>query len=303
MPSRTSHIRVVRRTLILACLGSLLAVTHAQTPPEKSAVKVTGYKVSVEGGEEGTVTYRYDEHGKPIDGRPRPPGDARTAEKSKPGTEVTSAGGEAAEIAPLRRSTGPMRSADGRELPFQLSGNNGVKTVDESVDADSALRKLTATNDLLSRRYETGQVDLRLDERFSTSGNRLTLNTWTGKASAIGEQRADIELRDTLGGEVRPNNLVEVKALERPTSPWARRIARPAGWDERLGGTSEVADRRVDRDELSTMGTRANAFPRNPGSIERLSMQDINRYQFRRTRSTEPGLPVAKPGSERIEKP
>lgn len=291
----------MRRNLTLACLALMGALASAQTPPEKSSVKVAGWKVSAEGGEEGTITYHYDEEGRPTKGTPsREERGGATGGSARAGGEPRPTDPETTPSLPTRQ--GGMRTSDGRPLPFQLSGQGGVKTVDETVDADSALRKLTRSNDLLDRRYETGQVDLALDERFATKGNAVSLDRWQGKASALGARRSDIELADTLGGEIRPKNLVEVKAVDRPTSPWARRLAQPAGWDERIGGASELADRRVSRDELSTMGTRTNAFPRNPGGIDQLSMQDINRYQFRRARSTEPGLPVAKPGSENIEK-
>ena len=38
-----------------------------------------------------------------------------------------------------------------------------------------------------------------------------------------------------------------------------------------------------------------------PGGRLQLSMQDINRYQFRRNRSSDPGLPVVKPGSDDVQ--
>ena len=37
-----------------------------------------------------------------------------------------------------------------------------------------------------------------------------------------------------------------------------------------------------------------------PKSVEQISMQDINRYQFRRNRSTEPGLPVVPVGTDKV---
>jgi len=37
-------------------------------------------------------------------------------------------------------------------------------------------------------------------------------------------------------------------------------------------------------------------------SIDQLSMQDINRYQFRRNRSDEPGLDRVRPGSDKVDK-
>jgi len=35
--------------------------------------------------------------------------------------------------------------------------------------------------------------------------------------------------------------------------------------------------------------------------LQELSMQDINRYQFRRNRSDEPGLPFVRPGSDQVQ--
>ena len=288
------------KRLPIACLALVGVIAGAQTPPDKSAVKVSGYRVSAEGGEQGTVTYHYDENGKPIKDTPR----GVSTEKRDTVVERSQGdpGPSEATTTPTRPArTSGLQTADGRALPFQLSGGNGVKTVDESVDVDSALRSLTRPNDLLEKRYEAGQVDLTLDDRFSTTGNTVSLDRWQSKSSALGARRADIELSDTLNADIRPKHLVEIKAVELPTSPWTRRIAAPAGWDERVGGDAGIGERRVDRDELSTMGTRANAFPRNPRSIEQLSMQDINRYQFRRARSTDPGLPVGRPGSGEIE--
>ena len=189
-----------------------------------------------------------------------------------------------------------MTTADGRPLPFQVTGASG-KTVDGSVDADSALRDFGRPSDLLENRYPTTMADLTTDPRFSTS-QTLTLDRWNTRFSGLGSRRADIELGDTLGAEVRSKDTVDIKAIDRPTSPWSRVTAEPSNWEERVGAPWDAGQRRVDRDEVSTMGTRAVSGEAR--RLEQLSMQDINRYQFRRARSDQPGLPVVNPGAEGV---
>ena len=270
----------------------ILAPAWAQMPPPP---KVSGYRVTTEGGVEGSRTYRYDEQGRPIDAPPRadrPTADAPTRTQDlRPGSPGPAVAGAAAAAAPRG-----MTTADGRPLPFQVTGASG-KTVDGSVDADSALRDFGRPNDLTERRYPTQSADLSVDPRFSTT-QTMTLGMWNSRFSGLGSRRSDIVLGDTLGAEVRAKDTVDIKALERPTSPWSRATAQPSNWEERIGGAWDAGGRRVARDELTTMGTRAVSGESR--RLEQLSMQDINRYQFRRARSDEPGLPVVNPGSEDV---
>lgn len=270
------------------------AVAHGQQKPP--APKLTGYRVTAEGGVEGARTIRYDENGKPLDGQQALPTPTRPA----PGVprQVAPAPTPVAETPAATPAAEPrgMRTADGRPLPFSVTRSSGGKTVDESVDADSALRDFGRPNDLLSQRFPTNQVELSRDERFSTS-RTVTLGTWGATFSSLGSRRADIDLRDSLGAEVRAKDTVEVRSVERRSSPWSRRVAEPTGWDERVGGTAELAGRQVDDASLAATIARANTTARAPRGLDQLSMQDINRYQFRRARSTEPGLPVVRPGA------
>lgn len=278
----------------LALLAGVVA--HAQQKPP--APKLTGYRVTAEGGVEGTRTIRYDENGRPLDGQPlpeaaRPLPDNPTL--SRPAPDATGPAPRAATPVAAPEPRG-LRTADGRPLPFSVTGATGPKTVDESVDADAALRDFGRPNDLLSQRFPANQVDLTLDDRFSTA-RTVTLGTWGATFSSLGSRRADIALRDTLGAEVRSKDTIEVRSVERANSPWSRRAAEVRGWDERAGGPAELAERRVDEASLAGSFARTKAAARLPRGLDQLSMQDINRYQFRRARSTEPGLPVVRPGS------
>jgi hypothetical protein len=285
----------VPRFPAIAALSLLVAGTALaqQKPPQP---RVTGYRVTAEGGVEGTRTVRYDDKGRPLDGRTPETGrpDPAMPERGAAPRSPEPASGEAQPAAPSTARA--LTTSDGRALPFNVAGSTGPKTVDGSVDADSALRDFGRSNDLLERRFQGDAIELRRDDRFSTS-RTLTLGTWGATFSSLGSRRADIALQDTLGAEVRPKEGVEVRSVERRPSPWSRRTTEVEGWDERVGGTAEMAGRQVDENSLAGTLARANTTARSPRSLDQLSMQDINRYQFRRARSTDPGLPVVRPGS------
>jgi len=281
------------------CLAFIGTAAFAQNAPDKSAVKVTGYRVSAEGGEEGTITYRYDENGKPIDGAPRPtvdgktlpvPDRTRTPSDSKPnGTPDKPTGNQ------------PLQSSDGRPLSFQLTGKSGLKTVDPTVDADSALRALTKSNDMLDKNYQAPKVDMLRDSRFATEGNAVSIDRWQGKFSTMGGRIAGIELVDSLDATVRPKNLIEIKSVDMNTADWSGRIAQPNHWDDTMGGEAEISAQRVAPNSLAATVAERNTNARSPRNYDQLSMQDLNRYQFRRARSTDPGIPVGRPGSDTIQ--
>jgi hypothetical protein len=121
----------------------------------------------------------------------------------------------------------------------------------------------------------------------------VTLDTWHGRYDTLGRKKADVELTDGLGAEVRPKDTIEVKSVARTSSTVNGAKAEIQAWEERMGVVSDDRYAGVKSDWQSRL---------NPGpkSIEQLSMQDINRYQFRRNRSDEPGLPAVKPGSEAV---
>ena len=281
------------------CLAFIGTAAFAQNAPDKSAVKVIGYRVSAEGGEEGTITYRYDENGRPIDGAPRPTVDGKTL----PVPDRTRMSSDSKPNGTPDKPTGnqPLQSSDGRPLSFQLTGKSGLKTVDPTVDADSALRALTKSNDILDKNYQAPKVDMLRDTRFSTDGNAVSIDRWQGKFSSMGGRIAGIELVDSLDATIRPKNLIEIKSVDMATADWSGRIAQPNHWDDTMGGEAEISAQRVAPNSLAATVAERNTTARSPRSYEQLSMQDLNRYQFRRARSTDPGIPVGRPGSDTIQ--
>ncbi len=280
----------------LAFIGT---AAFAQNAPDKSAVKVTGYRVSAEGGTEGTITYRYDENGKPIDGTPRPTIDGKVL---PPPDRTRTPSESKTDANPDRPATNqPLQSADGRPLSFQLNGKSGLKTVDPTVDADSALRALTKSNGALDKNYQAPKVDILRDSRFATDGNTVSIDRWQGKFSTLGARIAEIELTDSLDATVRPKNLIEIKSVDMNTADWSGRIAQPNHWDDTMGGEAEISAQRVAPNSLAATIAERNTTARSPRNYDQLSMQDLNRYQFRRARSTDPGIPVGRPGSDTIQ--
>lgn len=270
-------------------LGAFCALGAAEKP------KVSGYTVTAEGGVEGTQVIRYDADGRPIDPNaalaPKTVVGGPRSTPLNPTAAVPSNGSASATT-----TAGPqaMTTADGRSLNgFSMTGGNPFskgsnKAVDPDVDVNSALKNAARGFNLIEKRYDTKSAELTGDRPYSRN-NLVTMETWSGKFDTFGRQKAELDLADNFErGNPREKNTVEVKSVERPTSPWSRRTADVAGWDER---------RTTESNSRYNVAPMLAADRAKPKSVDQLSMQDINRYQFRRNRSTEPGLPVVPVGT------
>ena len=253
-----------------------------------------GMVITAEGGIEGTQVYRYDAEGRPLDGTPAKP---RSSVVPRPsglpqGTPVTSSVPAApVSSAPVAKQT--IKSADGRTVPFSIEGKGVGKSVDEAVDFNSSLKKASKTSGLMEQRFEAGMSSIGKDQVYSRN-NLVTLDTWHGRYDTLGRKKSDIELKDTLGASVRPKDTIEVKSVDRITSAVSGGRAEVKDWEERMGVESNQ----------KYAGVKSNwqgKLNPDPKTVDQLSMQDINRYQFRRNRSSDPGLPVVKPGSDDVQ--
>ncbi len=277
------------RALLLLSLVSLLAQTLCAASNDRPILS-SGYTVTAEGGIEGKQVIRYDADGKPIEGNvPLPMSKASRAIQPPAGEVVPKSTEKAANVSPAAPDSA-MKTKDGRKLPFALEGG-GVKRVDNDVDFDSSLKKVSKTSNLIEKRFETSQAPIGKDMVYSRE-NLLTLDTWHGKYDTIGRRRSDIKLEDTLGATVRPKDTIEVKSIEKVSSSVTMTQAEIKGIDGRM--TTE-------RNSSYEVKGQSAADRLAPKSIDQLSMQDINRYQFRRNRSDEPGMPFVKPGSDQVQ--
>jgi len=280
---------VTRHALIIA----LLAASSVRGAPEPARPVTSGFTVTTEGGVEGKQVIHYDAQGRPVGGNvPAPPMKLRGDGQAPVAAPAAPSGGKVAAPAPVPVE-GPrgMVTSDGRKLPFAMQGQ-GVKKVDPGVDPDSALRSVGKSNDLTSRKFGTSKAAIDMDPRYSRS-ELLTLESWHGRFDTFGRPKAEIELRDDLGAEVRPRNTITVKAYEREASPLSGAVATVTGFDNRESPRMTEA--------IDTIARAPKLADRAAKSLDQISMQDINRFQFRRSRSDAPGIPTVRPGSETIQ--
>jgi hypothetical protein len=193
----------------------------------------------------------------------------------------------------------PATLPDGRKLPFgipkSLHEKRGEKRVDESVDPFSALRNYGKLNeDLSSSRYESSswQGGSRADIQDQDAPGLISSREWKSRFSPwLGRRDSDIEVRDSFQGERREMPLREQKRKEASVSPWS---------GERTVNLSngEALVMRDRNQRFLTNEIRELKYIREAQNREEISMQAINRYQFRRTHPVEPGLPGVAPGGE-----
>ncbi len=277
-------------SVLLALSASMLAA--AERPP--GGMKA-GVVITAEGGIEGTQVYRYDAEGRPLDGTPdkprstaapRPAGSAQSAppNATAPGTAAT---------APAPAPKKEIKTADGRTVPFSVEGKGIGKSVDDAVDFNSGLKKASKSSGLMEQRFDAGMSSIGKDQVYSRN-NLVTLDTWHGRYDTIGRKKSEVELKDTLAAPVRPKDTVEVKSVDRIKSEVSGTKAEVKDWEQHMGVEHNAKFTGVRSDWQGRLNP-------DPKTVDQLSMQDINRYQFRRNRSSDPGLPVVKPGSDDVQ--
>jgi len=274
--------------VLLFCLGSGTELL-AQTKPENP--RLAGFTATSEGGVEGTQSIKYDENGKIIEANVV--GQVPISRPVVRGNGPVILNAEA----PKSASSGPtvstgITTSDGRKVPFSLSGNGGSKQVDSSVDFNSALKNTTKMSNVADKKFDTNKAELNSNTPYSRE-NIITFDSWSGKYDVYGRKKAEVEVADTFDrGELKNKNVIEVKSIDRQTAEWSGKVATVQGIETRLPNDKN---------------SRYDVKPSSPSdrviskTVDQLSMQDINRYQFRRNRSDDPGLPVVKPGSDEVQ--
>ena len=281
----------LRPRVSIPMLLALTAATLSAVERPSGGMKA-GVVITAEGGVEGTQVYRFDADGRPLDGTPAK---ARKTSAPSPSETAPPAANTAAvkPSAPVPSPKQTIKTEDGRTVPFSVEGKGVGKSVDEAVDFNSSLKKASKSSGLMEQRFEAGMSSIGKDQVYSRN-NLVTLDTWHGRYDTIGRKKSDIELKDTLGAPVRPKDTVEVKSIDRIKSSVSGTKAEVKDWEERMG---------VETNAKFT-GVKSNwqgKLNPDPKTVDQLSMQDINRYQFRRNRSSDPGLPVVKPGSDDVQ--
>ena len=267
-----------RLTTITCYTVALWSAVGWCAPVSSEGPKRSGYTASSEGGVEGTQTIQYDEGGQVIGGNAVP--------------STTQVFNQPLAVPPISPKVSKVSSIGNPAVAASTETTKpAAKLVDPSVDFNSALKKTSKTSNLLEQRFDTKQAELNKDTPYSRE-NVLTFDTWHGKYDTFGRKKAEVDVEDNFDRkEPRDKTMFEVKAIERPEVSWSGQRAEMKGLDERL--TTE----KNSRYDVTPQPASERLAPK---SINQLSMQDLNRYQFRRNRSDEPGLPYVKPGSEDV---
>lgn len=179
--------------------------------------------------------------------------------------------------------TQPM-TKDGRKMPFYLTGNGH----DEGeVDPSAGLKDFMRINENYGNSLDRESYDLERNEGYS---NIISMKEWHTKFSSLGAKRSQ---RYEGTAERFSERFDSPEALERKildnSLMWTRSRESQITVNESLA--RRLAEKYTTGSKSGNYDVRLPA----PGERTGLSMQDINRYQFRRSHSTESGLPVVQP--------
>lgn len=176
----------------------------------------------------------------------------------------------------------PM-TEDGRKMPFYLQRGDA----DVGVDPAGGLKNFMKVNERYAGSIEREGYELERNEGYD---NVIAMKEWHSKYSTLGVRRTD---RYDVRTERYDARLDAPETLER------RLLDNSLMWERSREAQISVNDALARRlVERYTTGTAAGKYDLRlpaPGERTGLSMQDLNRYQFRRSHSTEPGLPVVQP--------
>lgn len=181
-----------------------------------------------------------------------------------------------------------MKLPDGRTLPFGVGG----KTHDNSIDPHSALRSIGRRETNFSeQRYDKQNWNgLNMSSIGENRSNSISWEKWGTQFGAWGKRgNADIAMKDSLDAKQQDKPMLDRKTYDGKTSPWARQFAEIRNQDKRH--SQDLNSQYLASGSISFKDRMLAQYK----SMETLSMQDINRYQYRRNHPTNPGLPVATP--------
>ena len=132
----------------------------------------------------------------------------------------------------------------------------------------------------------------------SSYSKRIGVEQWPSTFSSFGGRRFPLAGKKSLGAERVPTSQLEIK------TPLNQSLA-SANWDrvsqsslgQRSAATASIQFRDAYYAELDK---RVDNWLEK---VNNMSLRDINRFQFRRNRPSEPGFPVQKAGSEALPAP
>ena len=132
----------------------------------------------------------------------------------------------------------------------------------------------------------------------SSYSKRISVSEWPSRYSSFGNRRFPLQDKENLGSERFPTNQLQIKTpLNNSRAPayWERVSQRDLGENFQAVASVEFRDA-----YYAQLSKRVDSWMEK---VNNMSLRDVNRYQFRRNRPSEPGFPVQKAGSEALPTP
>lgn len=213
----------------------------------------------------------------------RAPDAAETAARGTEGESPASLSDDSVFVDPRNALVSQPMTEDGRKMPFYLQRGE----TDVGVDPAGGLKNFMKVNERYAGSVEREGYELERNEGYD---NVISMKEWHSKYSTLGVRRTDrYEGRaERYDARVNAPETIERRLLDNSLM-WEH------SREARISVNDALARRLVER---YTTGTAAGKYDLRlpaPGERTGLSMQDLNRYQFRRSHSTEAGLPVVQP--------
>ncbi len=179
-------------------------------------------------------------------------------------------------------------TADGRKMPFYISGEKKYGNAGDE-DPSAGLTDFMKINDnFLAKKSDANTVEIEFSERYE---NIIGIEEWHSKFSSLGGKKIE-----NFGGDSRfaqkrflVDKNLDKKILENNLT-WTR--SRESHISTNANFAQKIAEKYTNF--RSTKFSEMNLPAPGEGGI---SMQSINRYQFRRSHSAESGLETVAPGS------
>ena len=262
--------------------------------PGAGKAKKAGYVITVEGGEDGTQSVYYDNDGKRMDGPTNPLRPAASPVPAAPGPASRTAAPKPAAspvVAPAAPSpviTAESHAVVAAEEPDKYAGG-------KELGADPAVNRFTERERNLSEKSfdRTVSASFGKDEKYAGK-DALTYGRWGRSSSTFEKETAPgVSFSEKFSAERVDKETVTFERRERERFARDGEKAEIPAWTERFAGGRNA--RFVDDGSGSGLRDRvATGYM----TLMQVSMQDINRTNFRRNHATEKGdLPVGRIGA------
>jgi hypothetical protein len=294
-----------RSATVVAALLLSTAMASAQSAPLSDLPgfgkpKRSGYVITVEGGEEGTKSVYYDGEAKkkaaaaqnanapipaPLSNSPPVPAQTRVPTPTAPTGK-----------APTTQSrTRTLTDASGKALPFQFKEEKHL----ENEDVESSVNRFTRREeDVSQRRFDRSSSEsFGKDEKYDKR-EPVAFGRWGHEGDTFTKETAPgVSFSDRFDtGERVDKKTLFYDRREREVFARSGDKAEIPAWTERFS-----KDKNARFSDKSVGSTLHEKLAQGYSLLTKVSMQDINRNNFRRNHSTEKGdLPVGTVGTDGV---